>query len=431
MASTIWVIGGGVAGLAVGWLLRARGRSVVVAEAADRPGGVIRTSHRDGLRIEHGPQSLRGGTADLWSWIEAVGLAHAVVPSAPAASTRYLLQGGRLVALPSGPLGLLRTPLLSRRARLRALAEPWIRPGGRPGESVYDLMARRLGAEAADRLGTPFVGGIFGGDPRAVECQAALPRLVDFERTAGSLTRGAFRSPRPPAAAPRVPFTFTDGLQALPDALARGLGGALRLNTPVTSLTRDGAGWRVHAGGEAHEAEAVVVAATGVDRLLPGLSADPHAHAPIAAIHLGWRAGDVPAVSGFGWLAHPDQTRDALGAIYVSSVFPGHAPGWVLLRVLVGGARAPGIAFGSDDGLVAHARDVVAAVHGWRVAPAFTHVARTLPGIPQYPPGHTARTRALAASGLHFVGWQWSGLGVPDQLAAARAVVDRLTDVRR
>jgi oxygen-dependent protoporphyrinogen oxidase len=115
------VIGGGVAGLAVGWLLRARGRSVVVAEAADRPGGVIRTSHRDGLRIEHGPQSLRGGTADLWSWIEAVGLAHAVVPSAPAASTRYLLQGGRLVALPSGPLGLLRTPLLSRRARLRGV----------------------------------------------------------------------------------------------------------------------------------------------------------------------------------------------------------------------------------------------------------------------------------------------------------------------
>jgi oxygen-dependent protoporphyrinogen oxidase len=414
-------------------VLRARGFDVRVLEASERAGGMIRSERIEGQLVEHGPASVRGASADAWAMLGLLGLQEQLLPADGSQSLRFLLKDGALVALPSGPGGILTTPLLSPRGRLRVLAEPLVPANPREGETVFDLLSRRGGAEAADVLGTPFVGGIFGGDPRDVEARAALPRLAEWELS-GSLLRGSMAAPRAPAGAPKGSATFAEGLETLPRALAAGLGDSLRLRRRVTKVERRGSGWRVSAeGGGGYDADEVVVAVPPIpaSQIVAGQSALAEIpHAPIAAVHLGWEEGAVQAPRGFGWLAHPRQTTDALGAIYVSSIFPSHAPGKVLVRLMIGGTRAPGLVAGSDDALVQHAKNVLAMVNNLRAEPTFSHVARALPGIPQYLPGHTARLAALRETGLRWLGWGWTGLGVPDQLAAARALADAITGSR-
>ncbi len=421
--STI-VVGAGLAGMALGAALRERGADVTVLEAADRAGGVIRSERVDGLLIEHGPTSLRGASIEAWAAILRLGLGDRVLQPTGDHRLRYVLKNGELVALPAGIAGLLTTPHLSLRGRLRVLCEPLVR--GRPvdGESVFDLLARRVGPEAADRLGTPFVGGIFGGDPRDVDAEATFARLVGWERTAGSLMRGSMAAPKPPADAPRAPIAFHEGMEELTRALAARVNPTLGCR--VTGVRRQGTGWRVATSDGEMDAEHVAIATPAVGFLPEIAEAQGLPSAPIAAVHLAWRAGDVAAPAGFGWLCHPSETRDALGAIHVSTIFPSHAPDRVMVRVMLGGTRSPGLPHASDDALVAHARGVVGHFQGLEAEPIFAHVARSLPGIPQYPPGFPRRLEALRATGLHWLGWGWTGIGLPDQLVAAEAVAERI-----
>lgn len=424
------VIGAGLAGLALASELQDRGTDVVVLEAADRPGGVIRSERIDGVWIEHAAATLRGVAPGAWEAVKRLGLADRVVEAAGDHKLRFVLQDGRLVPLPGGPLGLLGTPLLGLGGRLRILAEPLVRRGHVTGESVYDLLARRIGPQAADRLGTPFVGGIFGGDPREVDAEAVFPQLVRWEAERGSLVRGAMAAPRAPADAPRAPVTFEAGIESLPRALADRLGDRVRLGHRVTAVTRDGAGWRVTTDRGTCEAAHVAVAVPphAASAFLPDLGElRSGGYAPVAAVHLAWRAGDVPAPAGFGWLCHPSETRDALGVIHVSTIFPGRSPDRVLVRVMLGGTRSPGLPAASDEALVEHARAVVSTFQGLRAEPVLAHVARALPGIPQYERGFPARLATLRATGLRWLGWGYTGMGLPDQLAAGKAVATAIT----
>ncbi len=418
------VLGAGLAGLAAAHAIARRGGDVCVLEASDRVGGVIQSAWQRGVLVESGAQSLRGNSS-AWRWVEELGLAERVLRGSAEAGRRYLFHRGRLVALPSSPLGLLRSPLLSAAGRLRLLAEPFV--PGRPiaGESVFDLLARRIGAEAADAFGTPFVGGIFGGDPRQVEAESALGRIAGWERDHGSLLRGALRSPKP-SRSPGGLFSFPHGIGELTGALGKSLAARVRTGVTVEGVAEVGAAWRVQTSNGSFDAANLVVALppTVAARLLPGIPTP--GFAPVAAVLLAWPKPAVEAPDGFGWLVHPAQSTDALGAIHVSAVFPAHAPDRVAIRVMLGGTRAPALAALSDDALVAQAGRVVAAVSHVTAEPSHAFVGRVLPGIPQYPLGFAARVRAFARPGLALAGWGWSGPGVPDQLDAAEALADRL-----
>ena len=68
------VVGGGVAGLSAAYRLKQRGIRVVVYEAGDRVGGVVRTERREGFVAELGPNSIAAPPASLRALLTELGL---------------------------------------------------------------------------------------------------------------------------------------------------------------------------------------------------------------------------------------------------------------------------------------------------------------------------------------------------------------------
>ncbi|MFT4624048.1 MAG: oxygen-dependent protoporphyrinogen oxidase, partial [Myxococcota bacterium] len=332
-------------------------------EASDRAGGVIATDHVDGCVVERGPESLRPGSAPAWSVIQSAGLAGQVVQADRASKRRYLLLESGLEAVPSSIAEALRSPVMGRRAVLRLLAEPSIPRGMNPAASVHEVLSRRIGRRLADRVADPVVAGIFGGDAHALEFASAFARAQALEDAHGSWVVGGLRGrEEPDPTAPTLPFTFRGGMAKLVNALATPLGSNLRLSTPVQALTPAGRGWQLSTpAGEVRADHVVLTAPPHAAAALLGRDLDRWPHAPVAAVHLAWPTAQLPApLDGFGWLAHSRARRDVLGAIWVTAVFPSHArPGVSIIRVMLGGTRAPELVGVADDALVDHCCSVL------------------------------------------------------------------------
>ena len=137
------IIGAGAAGLACALRLADAGKSVLLLERSDRPGGVIQTVKRQGFILERGPFNVLV-RSDAFAWL--LNKIHARVPAITAsqqsARRRFVLTGHGLQAIPSSPWGLLSTGILSPMGRLRALGGLVASRRGR-SEDTMDVVFRR------------------------------------------------------------------------------------------------------------------------------------------------------------------------------------------------------------------------------------------------------------------------------------------------
>ncbi len=232
----IGVVGAGVTGLALTHHLAERGADVVTFEAADRPGGVVRSERIDGTVVEYGPQRVRltPGVAEL---VGALGLRDEVVEAADDLPL-YVYAGGDLRTVPRSVGAFLRTDLLSVRGKLRLLAEPLTDPID-PAETAAEAFARKLGDEAYRNVAGPLFGGTYGSDPAEMPAEHALAPLLRLEERSGSLLRAAASrllgdGETPPA------VTFEDGNQRLCEALYEAHDDKVRLNAPVEGVREVG-----------------------------------------------------------------------------------------------------------------------------------------------------------------------------------------------
>src|SRR5438105_4516808 len=120
------IVGAGISGLSLAYRLHAAvpGAEITILESADRVGGCVRTEQRDGFTIECGPNGFLDSKPATVALARDVGLADRMISASDAAArNRYLFLGRGLQPLPSGPLDLLRTPLLTIRGKVELLAE--------------------------------------------------------------------------------------------------------------------------------------------------------------------------------------------------------------------------------------------------------------------------------------------------------------------
>ena len=435
------VVGAGVSGLAAAAELLRLGVEPLVLEAAPRVGGKIRSLRRAGFLMESGPQAFLDRDAVVERLAERLGIADQLIEPLPAARRRAVALHGRLCDVPTSPPMLWRTPLLSGRAKLRLLGDLFVPRGSRTDESVAAFARRHFGAEAAERIFAPLMAGMFGGDADQLSVGAALPSLVGFERTHGSVLVGAIRAA---IGAPRKRLqTFVGGLEVLTGALGEQLRDQLGLSTLVRGLRRTDHGWRVtfEDHGRAVELETSVVllacpahqAAPLLRSLDPG-AADALAGISYAPITVAWSSYPErsDALDRYGFLTAPSEPPGLLGAVFASSAFPARAPAdRTLLATWVGGARHPELAALDDVKLAAWVASRLASLIQPHSRATFRHAFRHLHALPQYTAGHAGRVARIEAAeaslpGLFFVGAGYRGASVADCVHEAHLVTDKI-----
>lgn len=437
------VVGAGAAGLAAGLELARAGLDVRVLDAGERPGGVIRSERVSGYLLERGPNSLQVKPAAR-ELLEAHGTDASLVAAAPASRLRFLWHEGRLEPVPMSPLAFLRTPLLSGRAKLRLVAEPFVRRGDGRDESVAEFVSRRLGPEALERLVAPFLGGVYAGDESQLGAEAVFPSLVAGERSHGSIVRGALAGMR--RGGPRGlagSWSTADGLSGLADRLAESLGERLCRGVRVGGIARDGAVWRVEAASTATPASlaarrlVLAVPSNEAAALLGPLDAEAAslaagvAWAPIASVSLGVGEGDTTVpIRGFGFLVPRRAGLDVLGCLFMSRLFSGRAPaGRVLLTCFLGGARAPALVEKDDDAIRDAVRRDLERTLGLRADPQWLALTRWPRAVAQPGREHVGRIAVLRERisrwpGLALAGSWLDGVSLGDTLACGARAAD-------
>jgi oxygen-dependent protoporphyrinogen oxidase len=463
------VVGAGMAGLVYA---HARGpdADLLVLEAGERAGGLVRTGRHElpggALHFEWGPEALQDDAPETRALLAELGLVPLLAPDA--ARRRYVVRGGRLVPLPTGPVSFLTSPLLSWSARLRALTEPFRAKGRALDGSVADFARHRLGDEVLARLVDPFVTGVYAGDPEQLSLRAAFPRLHRMASEHGSLLAGmrararerrTRRAAQGGAAAADAGgrglpglLSLQGGLGALPQALAAQLDRRLVLNCRATALhaERDAPGypWRVDAGLRVGPADAAPAAVTfrcrrlvlaqpvgAAARLLAPLepalaeSLAGMTSESVVCLHHAWRRQDVRhALDGFGYLVPSEEGALHLGTLFASTLHPACCPaGLVLLRTLMGGARRPRLVEWPDEELHAELEQGVAPLLGLSGVPVWSAVVRHRAVLPRYDleqPARQDHVDALlrALPGFSLLGNWRRGISVNALVESSRAL---------
>ncbi|MDR0476342.1 MAG: protoporphyrinogen oxidase, partial [Desulfobulbaceae bacterium] len=330
------IIGGGLSGLAAAHFLRrqAPDHRLVILEAAQRPGGVIKSHKRDGFLSEQGPHGFLDNCAESQEMLQALGLDRERVVAPLAQHVRYVYLHGRLNLIPQTPGKIIMAPLISWPAKLRLIAELWQKPLS-DDATVAEWVQRRFGKELLPYADAVFIG-TWGGDYARLRLAAVMPGLRALEVAHGSVVRGLINIMRQKKVAgekPRMPAmtSFPGGMERLPDRLAEEFvaAGELLMDCPVVAIDRDGGLWRARTAHGDFTAHGLVIAlpVNAALRLLRD-----YAEAPIAAVPEAFIKNVVTAFAGqrlppgFGYLAPEVARRHALGSLFSSNMFTGRAP---------------------------------------------------------------------------------------------------------
>jgi oxygen-dependent protoporphyrinogen oxidase len=447
------VVGAGVSGTSAAYALYKRGAEVLLLEAGDEVGGSMRSVVTpDGYTLDLGPNTLGTKDARLWSEFADLGISRQLIAAERVGRKRYFLKDGTPLAIPSSPVAMVQTPLISTAAKLRMLREPFAPAGSGADESVKAFFDRRIGPDAMARLVDPFVSGVYSGDPSQMSIKATFPALWEAERRGGSMIRGMLKGGKKQDAGPKGPkmksltFNFEGGIATWPRAIARALGDRrVWRGARVTDLFNEGGMWRlvVERDGRAEtvETRAVVVAtpAYAAADLVADLDLAASSalraipYSSMAVVHLGYSREQVAhPLDGFGVLAPSCEQKPFLGILWTSSLFPAFAPrGKALTTTLMGGSIRPIRPEQSQEELVATAIRENEAVLGARGKPELVHFTRWHNAVAQYNFGHDERIAAIerlevARPGLYFAGSYRGGVGVPKCWRNAVELADRV-----
>ena len=445
------VVGGGISGLAIAQVLSRAGLSVELWESEARIGGKISTTRQAGYSLDSAASMLINFRAEVDDFIASAGLASSKLARTPG-ERRYVLNRRRLMEVPTSIGALLRTPMLSTAGKLRLLGEPLMARGTDPHESVADFVSRRLGAEFLEKVFEPYLAGPLASDAARAEAAASIPRLVALEQRYGSLALGVLLKKilcRGSAARPQA-FSFRGGMETLVAKLADN--GAFRVRTGLraSEVRPIPGGWKVHgsdAAGDHAVSTRQLILATPADaaacllrelddelaRLLNGIE-----YAPIRIVHTGFdRARVQHPLDGSGFLLPKQSGFEVNGCLWISRLFPDHAPtDRALLTSYLGGARNPAAIDWNEQRCVDAVMPMLRDLLGVYGEPEMVRVQTHRRGLPLYQGNYSMRltqisNRLRQLPGLHLEANYRGGVSVRDRILTAQAVARRILRQRK
>ena len=460
------VVGGGISGLTAAWHLKNAGIDVCLLEAAPRVGGAMQTEHRDGFLLEKGPFNVIVRNAAFERLLEEVSDDLEVITADRAARARYIYRAGNLHAVPSHPIALLGTQLLTMSAKCRLLAGLCAsRRHGAHEETIDQAATRRFGREVADTFVSAAISGIYAGDIHRLSLKACFPNVWRIDTKTGSplaygLASGLARVARSRRPSPgngrrtaskprrwRGLISIDGGLGELAAVLGKRLGADLHTRCRVETIRATDRGYALmcttRAGtGQPYTCRRLLLAGAVQEaaRLVAPLSSDAGAilrsieSASMVVLNLGFSRSDVEhPMKGYGFLV-PRSEPDfpLMGVLWADSIFPHHAPpDRRLIRVFMGGSRDPEAASRTDDDLLARALGALRPLLRLSGDPVLIDVCRYRAAIPQYVLGYAEKINSLRSAlseqtDLHLIGNYLQGISINDCIRLATEAANQL-----
>lgn len=412
------IIGGGISGLALAHQLAARGRPFVLLEETGRVGGVMRSGRVNGHLLEWGPQRGRL-TAEFTALVDELGLRGQLI-TAPAGLPLYVFRRGKLRRVPFSIPEFFRSDLLTWPGKLRIALEP-LSGAARDDETVADFFTRKIGRDAYESLVGPLYGGLYASDPREMIVGLSLRHVLREFSVGRSLMMPLLR--RGGSIVPPDACSFREGMETLPRALYERHRANVRLGSPVRSLERSGAGWRVHTDDDAIEASHVVLtsSAPSTSKLLATAAPDAAQrigslkYNPLVVVHLH-AATDL---RGLGYQVSLAEKLVTRGVTWNDSLFGRTG----VYTVYLGGAKNPWVAEESEETLSRIAVDEFRTATGYDASMLAVEQER----MPAWDRSWAALQGMELPQGLHIhANWE-SRPGIPGRLVMARRLAERLS----
>jgi len=448
------IVGAGISGLATAHALLEKQPDLElrVIDSSDRAGGKIWSEKTtQGYLCEWGVNAFLDSKPKTLELARSLNLAP--VTSYDASRHRFVYSENQLRELPGSPPAFIKSDLISWPGKLRIAAETLVPRPNKAEETLKEFAIRRLGKEAFEKLIDPMASGVFAGDPGKMSVNSCFPRIKEIEGEYRSLILGLIKlqikakkagTKDKPQAGPAGKLTsFYNGMSELSDAIAARLGERLQLSTAVESLSREANRYTLHlSNGQMLEAERIILAAPAyaqagmLKELAPDIAqllSDLY-YPPLAVCCFGYRRDRVKHdLNGFGFLVPSRERKKILGTLWDVSIFPNRAPdGYVLLRTMVGGARAADYAVEDSQKLAGLVQAELSDIMGIDSDPDFIKSYRHEKSIPQYTIGHTQRLEAIDQlltqhPNLILTGNAYRGVALNDCVTNAYKLADSLS----
>ena len=447
----IVIVGGGISGLATAYYLLQKRPDIelLVLEAEKRPGGKVWTERTEGFVCEAGVNGFLDNKQGAISLARLLGLEP--LRSSDIARKRAVYINGSLRWIPDTPPKIFLSNFLSLRARLRMLGEYFVPKKEMEDETVESFVTRRVGREFFEKLLDPMVTGIYAGDPSRLSIKSCFPKVYELEKRYGGLIKGFIRLQKErkrqggkiEAGPGGVLHSFKNGMFTIIETIRDYLGDRVKTSTPVTGIEKNNNLYRIHCkDGTTYDATTVVISTPAYDaseilrELNPSLSAllKDIPYPPLSVVALGFRKDDIKADTDyFGFLVAGKEKGKILGCLFDSSIFPGRAPeGHILLRCMIGGARAPELAMLDDKELVEITLEELDRIAGIKGEPVYKRIFRYEKAIPQYILGHSRRLEEIEreltkTKGLYLTGNAYRGVAMNDCIEQGALLAERIT----
>lgn len=470
MIKSIAVVGSGIAGLAAANRVRELAPDVqlLVFERAEKLGGVLKTVTRGGYQIEQSVDNFITTIPYGLDLCRRLGLEDQLVLTNPAYRRTYVVHRNRLHLLPDGflmmaptqmwPLAV--TPILSPLGKLRAGLEYFIPRRQTEGdESMARFIQRRLGREAFERLVEPLVSAIYAADLERLSVEATLPRFRQMEREHGSLIRAMRREmaerrrakkQAQTASGPRYSMfvTLRDGLEQIVERIAARLEPeSIRTGEAVRKVSPTPQGqWTLTTARGEETVDAVVLATPSfvTADLLREVDLEvadelQHIeHSGTAIVSVAFDDAKIGrTIRGMGAVVPKVANSPIIAISFSSHKYPHRAPkGKTLLRVFVGGARAPELAEMADEKLIPLVLEQLKILLHTQGEPEMVDVAHWPRTMPQYHVGHKELVARIEShiqqlAGLELAGCAYHGVGMPDCIHSGELAVERILSEKR
>ncbi|MBL4709259.1 MAG: protoporphyrinogen oxidase [Flavobacteriales bacterium] len=452
----IVILGGGISGLSAAYQLKKAGKEFILLEESHQLGGKIKSNNINGFLVEYGPNTVLVNNKEIQELIKDLKLWDELIfPDDIAAKNRFVLKDGNIEPIPNSIKSAIKSKLFGFSTLFSILKERFKKPTqNNLEESLADFSRRRFGSQIFEDFITPFVTGIYAGDPEKMSINYTLNILKDAEQKHGSVIKGMIKLMKEKKleydrlGLPKQKiFTFKTGLQHLTDSIENKISDHVRFQSSIHSIEQIDQGYQINYSQNNLEksvlADKVIccLPANITSKICSKLSSSFSQqlskinYVPAVVVHLGFSSNQIKFnQKGFGILSRTMEKVPFLGVLFNSHFFP-HVvqKNKELISVICGGSKYPELIHKSDQEIISEVTLSIKELLGISGNFEMINLVRWKKGIPQYELGHqeiedSINSFLIAHPNFYLSANYYKGISVSDCVKNATILANKLIE---